>query len=862
MSAVTHGDSRSPFPPCNQIAWWWLVALLLVAFALRLAVFSMVVTEVTRFKQNDSSSYNLLAQNLVSYGSFGRFDRESNWQPETNRMPGYPAFLALFYATLGATLAVPLVVQNLLGVLNVALSYRLGKLWGNGCVGLVLAGIVAFELGSILYGSQLMTETLFNFLFLLGVVLWSLMLTRGRWWYGVLAGVVLALGSLVRAPIFYFTIVLTLLSLVLLRKSVIARLLYTAGMLAAFALVLTPWFVRNDQLLGVAQISTNQNIVMHDTAVRYYAFQSGELYRDAAAKIDAEIEAAFGNQIWNNPAAMASAYRQRFLTDVSANVPLYAFYHLRGSLLFLVIPTTGAVARALNLIDRGGTGLLVNLMSRSPTESWQAFQLFFEEADTGPLTGLVLIGSIGYEAIFLLLLNLGALAGLIYCLWRGRWRSAVLAMVAVGYFAAISGPIAYDARYRLPVIPFLGLMTAVAVVAVVQRRPRRFSQERPVPTLQIITRLIVGGAQETVMLVADLIDKEQWRVDVISGPQTGPEGSLIEEVRRRDIPLTLQPSLVREISPLKDVLAFWQLFRAIRREKYAIVHTNSSKAGILGRWAAWLAGTPVIVHTVHGWGHHERQHPLVRFIYIWVEKLTLPITARLVVVSPKNIDKGLADGIGKAEDYVVIRSGIELDRFGHPLTPPAESRAAWGIPADVPVVGTVTRLSPQKAPLDFVQAAAIVARQRPDTWFVMVGDGPLRPQVEAKAAELGIADRLVLTGLRRDVPELVAMFDIFVLSSLWEGLPRVLPQAMATGLPIVATAIDGNAEAVQDGENGLLVPPGDVDQLARAVLKLLNDPELAAQMGQVGLARADEYGARKMTDELARLYQTLLTANQ
>ena len=370
--------------------------------------------------------------------------------------------------------------------------------------------------------------------------------------------------------------------------------------------------------------------------------------------------------------------------------------------------------------------------------------------------------------------------------------------------------------------------------------------------LHPITRLIIGGAQENTILTAALLPADRWDVDVICGPQTGPEGSLIDVARAQGVSLIIEPSLVREINPLKDPLALFRLTRLIRRGGYAIVHTHSSKAGILGRWAAKLAGTPVIVHTVHGWGHHDRQHPVVRRIYIWLEKLTLPITDKLIVVSPLNIEKGLADGIGRPEDYVVIRSGIELDRFGHPQTPRNQTRAAWGIPVDAPVVGTVTRLSAQKAPLDFVTAAALVLEQHPDAYFMMVGDGPLRGDVEALAQELGIADRLVLTGLRRDIPELMAAFDLFTLSSLWEGLPRVLPQAMATGLPIVATAVDGSSEVIEQGVNGLLTPPGEPDRLADAIASLLGDRERMSQMGALNRERVEAFSATRMVERLPR----------
>jgi glycosyltransferase involved in cell wall biosynthesis len=361
------------------------------------------------------------------------------------------------------------------------------------------------------------------------------------------------------------------------------------------------------------------------------------------------------------------------------------------------------------------------------------------------------------------------------------------------------------------------------------------------------------------MLTADMLDASLWDVEVLSGPQTGPEGSLIEDVRARSIPLTIEPMLVREIHPIKDLRALFRLARFIRRRSYTIVHTHSSKAGILGRWAAWLAGTPVIVHTVHGWGHHDRQRPLVRQLYIALEKLSLRITDRLITVSPRNIEKGLRDGIGQPDDYVTIRSGIELDRFGHPRVPRKAVRAALGIPGDVPVVGTVTRLSPQKAPLDFVRAAGIVGEEVPNAMFVMVGDGPQRSEVERLVTDLGLAERLILTGLRRDVPELLGAFDVFALSSLWEGLPRVLLQAMATGLPVVATDVDGNAEIVVDGTCGRLVSAGDPGALAQAMIELVRDPHLAEQMGRTGRERVGEFGARKMVADLAELYLGLLT---
>lgn len=387
--------------------------------------------------------------------------------------------------------------------------------------------------------------------------------------------------------------------------------------------------------------------------------------------------------------------------------------------------------------------------------------------------------------------------------------------------------------------------------------------------LHPITRLIIGGAQENTMLTADFHNhrepyKERYTVDVVSGPQTGPEGSLIEEVRERGVKLTIMPEMRREISPLNELRAIVKLREMMRmpdgQPRYDIVHTHSSKAGVLGRMAAKLAGVPLVVHTVHGWSYHDRMSAKRRAIYVALEKLGARMGDAMIVVSPKDIEKGLAQGIGRREDYTVIRSGIELDRFGHPQVSRAEMRQQLGIPQDALVVGSVTRLSPQKAPLDLVEAFAKmtgVGASAP-LIFLIVGDGPLREEVETRLTDLGLADRTILTGLRRDVPELMATFDIFVLSSLWEGLPRVLPQAMASSLPIVCTRADGSSEAVREGVNGFLVPRGEPAALAAKVNLLLADAQLRQRMGEEGQKLAPEFGAAKMVQEIDALYRRLL----
>jgi glycosyltransferase involved in cell wall biosynthesis len=385
--------------------------------------------------------------------------------------------------------------------------------------------------------------------------------------------------------------------------------------------------------------------------------------------------------------------------------------------------------------------------------------------------------------------------------------------------------------------------------------------------LHPITRLIIGGAQENTMLTAQLMNhadpyRGRYQVEVVSGPQTGPEGSLIEEVRARQVKLTIMPEMVRQISPANDGKALLNLRAMMRgadgKPAYEIVHTHSSKAGVLGRLAAKWVGVPVIVHTVHGWSFHDQMSPRKKALYVLLEKIGDRVGDAMIVVSPKDIDKGLTEGISRRRQYTLIRSGIEMDRFGKPQVSREEMRRQLGIPLDALVVGSVTRLSAQKAPLDLVATFGEVYRAHPDVYFVVVGDGPLRAEVEAALQAQGIAERTILTGLRRDVPELMATFDVFVLTSLWEGLPRVLPQAMATGLPIVCTRADGSAEAVTEGENGYLVERGNTTEMAERVLALLKDGDLRTRLGTEGRRRAPEFSVTTMVAEIDALYTRLL----
>lgn len=373
--------------------------------------------------------------------------------------------------------------------------------------------------------------------------------------------------------------------------------------------------------------------------------------------------------------------------------------------------------------------------------------------------------------------------------------------------------------------------------------------------VQIITKLELGGAQEHVLFILKNLDRSLYEPVLI----TGTDGPLVDEARRiKDAKVYFLRDLVREISPVKDLRALVRMALLLRKERPALVHTNSSKAGILGRWAAKLADVPVIVHTVHGFGFNDDQKGVTNRVFVSLERVTSRVTTRFTAVARDNVDKGVREGIFSRGDAVVIRSGIDTAFFAEPGTAPAAKRAELGIPEGAPVATMVSCLKQQKAPVDFVKVAARVLEQVPDAHFIQAGDGELREEVLAEAGRLGISGRFHLLGWRRDVREIIHASDVIVLTSLWEGLPRVIPQAMAAGKPVVATAVDGTPEAVKDGVTGFLASPHDTEYMAEKVALLLGDKGLAAGMGKAGRAFVAEFDEGRMLDDLSALYEKLL----
>lgn len=361
------------------------------------------------------------------------------------------------------------------------------------------------------------------------------------------------------------------------------------------------------------------------------------------------------------------------------------------------------------------------------------------------------------------------------------------------------------------------------------------------------------------MFTAQMLDNSRFHTEILCGPQTGPEGSLIEEAQKSGVSLIILPDLVRQISPQQDLRALQNLTSLMRRNRYSIVHTHSSKAGILGRLAARFAGVPIIVHTVHGWSFHDYMSAPVRNLFIILERWVAGFTDALIVVAMRDLQKGMVAKIGKSNQYHLIRSAIPLEEFDPSSVDRGSVRRELGIPENVPVVGNVGRFSEQKNPLGWLRVAGIIGRSNPSVQFLLVGDGPLRAQVLDSLEREGIADRTILTGLRRDIPPLMAAMDIFLLTSLWEGLPRVIPQALAMRIPVVAFQVDGVSEAIHDGQSGFLCSPGDATALAQRCNYLIENPLERRAMGESGRAYAiKEFNLNKMIVQIEDVYDSLI----
>lgn len=380
---------------------------------------------------------------------------------------------------------------------------------------------------------------------------------------------------------------------------------------------------------------------------------------------------------------------------------------------------------------------------------------------------------------------------------------------------------------------------------------------RKIRVLHIITNLPVGGAQDNTLLTVEMLDRSKYDVSLMCAN----EGGWVE--RAREIPnldLIFVNEFTRPVHVIRDIIAFWKIYKAIKAGQYEIVHTHSSKPGFLGRIAAKLAGVPIVIHTIHGFPFNDFMNPLVKHLFINIERMLSTLSDKLITVSTLNLRKALQLHLAERQKFVNIYSGIDFSKFDIDVDV-ERKKADLGILNGEQIVGMVGRLSVQKAPLDFVRAIPEVIKKRGDVRFLLVGDGELRAQTVKLSKKLGVDSRLIILGFRDDVPELLPILDVFVQTSLWEGLGRSLTEAMFTGRPVVATRVEGVPELIHDDETGILVEPKDISSIADGIVTLLSDEQKAKQIGRAAADRInDSFQVHFMLSCIETVYEKLLVS--
>ncbi|MCI0698398.1 glycosyltransferase family 4 protein [candidate division KSB1 bacterium] len=389
-----------------------------------------------------------------------------------------------------------------------------------------------------------------------------------------------------------------------------------------------------------------------------------------------------------------------------------------------------------------------------------------------------------------------------------------------------------------------------------------------VKVLHIITHLGVGGALDNTLITIKGLSRDRYEVDLAAGILTGNYYELWQERAEACADkVILFRDLQRAPHAAKDKRVLQQLTDFIRERNYDIVHTHTAKAGVIGRIAAKRAGVATVVHTYHsfGWQDAHDFHAalwrrslahLKRRFYIRLERYAAGLSDALVTVSELNKKEALELEVGPAEKFVTIYSGVDLECFRDLTVDRNSVIRSFELSSERPIVGMIGRLSTQKAPLDFVQAAKIVLARRPDVQFILAGDGPLEAAV---SRAIGAETRIKMLGFRNDVPKLLSILDIFVLTSLWEGLGRALTEAMIVGVPVAATSVDGIPELVSHRSTGMLSPPGNPHAMAENILWLLDHPKEAQEMSRSARKRVvPAFSAERMVEETDALYQRLL----
>ncbi|MBI4839345.1 MAG: glycosyltransferase family 4 protein [Nitrospirae bacterium] len=391
--------------------------------------------------------------------------------------------------------------------------------------------------------------------------------------------------------------------------------------------------------------------------------------------------------------------------------------------------------------------------------------------------------------------------------------------------------------------------------------------------IRIIARLNIGGPAIHTILLSSELDKLGYKTILVKGTEGLREGSMTDLAESKGIKPVVIPELGREIGLKNDLIAFYKLYKLIKNEKPDIVHTHTAKAGTLGRLAARLARVPVIIHTFHGHVLTGYFGKLKSWIFVRMERMLANISTRIITLSDELKRELMGMGIGDAEKFEIIPLGLKLAPFFDLAKCRGEFRTEIGVSLDTLLIGIVGRLVQIKGHRQFLEGAKIITdrmkhagvtfyedllKKATDVKFVIVGDGELREELEEYAKKLGIADKVIFTGFRRDLQRIYADLDIVALTSFNEGTPVSIIEAMVGDKPVVATNVGGVSSLVKDGVTGFLVPPARADLFAEALIKLLSDALLRKKMGEAGRRSVfPKYDSSNLVKAMDELYRSL-----
>ncbi|MBZ0275680.1 MAG: glycosyltransferase [Anaerolineae bacterium] len=379
---------------------------------------------------------------------------------------------------------------------------------------------------------------------------------------------------------------------------------------------------------------------------------------------------------------------------------------------------------------------------------------------------------------------------------------------------------------------------------------------RPVRVMRVITRLNVSSPTIHAILLSDRLGAPDYETLLVCGPVEADDGDMAYLAEQYHVVPTIIPELRRPIHLLHDIGAVWKLYRLMRDFRPDVVHTHTAKAGFAGRLAARLAGVPVILHTFHGHNFQGYFSPLWTRIFIWLER-TAARWSDTIITLTETLRRELAEEyhITRRANITVLPLGLDMSPFMRIPRHCCDFRQQWHIPPDVPLIGIVGRLAEVKNHALFLEAALQIRHERPQAHFVIVGDGESRPKIEAQIHQLGLESAVTLTGWQRDLPPVYSDLDVLVVSSLNEGTPVPIIEALVAECPVVATAVGGLPDMLDHGALGVLVPPQDAAALAQAVLATLDNPPDSSRARAVML---DRYGIDRLVSDLGSLYRGLL----